>query len=75
MNEKIHQPSGFFWSRRVLDKYKDSAKDSGILDIWSWFYSAFMVAEKVEIITQIIQRRACCTLDLRWKPRIHIRTS
>jgi molecular chaperone HtpG len=36
-----------------LDKYKDSAKDSGIIGHFGLgFYSAFMVAEKVEIITK-----------------------
>jgi HSP90 family molecular chaperone len=71
-----HQQVAFFLELKFLDKYKDSAKDSGIIGHFGLgFYSAFMVAEKVEIITKIIQRRACCTLDLRRKPRIHIRTS
>src|SRR5690606_12460325 len=36
-----------------LDKYKDAGKDSGIIGHFGLgFYSAFMVAEKVEIITK-----------------------
>ena len=36
-----------------MDQYKDSAKDSGIIGHFGLgFYSAFMVAEKVEIITK-----------------------
>jgi molecular chaperone HtpG len=47
--EKTHQSSGFFsGAEEFLDKYKDSAKDSGIIGHFGlWFYSAFMVAEKV----------------------------
>jgi molecular chaperone HtpG len=40
-------------AEEFLDKYKDSAKDSGIIGHFGLgFYSAFMVAEKVEIITK-----------------------
>ena len=36
-----------------MEKYKDSAKDTGIIGHFGLgFYSAFMVAEKVEIITK-----------------------
>ena len=42
-----------FDHHEFLDKYKDSAKDSGIIGHFGLgFYSAFMVAEKVEIITK-----------------------
>jgi|TARA_B110000914_G_scaffold175515_1_gene156797 molecular chaperone HtpG len=43
----------FSGAEEFLEKYKDSAKDSGIIGHFGLgFYSAFMVAEKVEIITK-----------------------
>ncbi|WP_158975886.1 molecular chaperone HtpG [Cellulophaga sp. L1A9] len=43
----------FSGAEEFLDKYKDSAKDSGIIGHFGLgFYSAFMVASKVEIITK-----------------------
>ncbi len=43
----------FSGAEEFLDKYKDTAKDSGIIGHFGLgFYSAFMVAEKVEIITK-----------------------
>lgn len=43
----------FSGAEEFLDKYKDSAKDTGIIGHFGLgFYSAFMVAEKVEIITK-----------------------
>ncbi len=43
----------FSGAEEFLDKYKDSAKDSGIIGHFGLgFYSAFMVAEKVEIISK-----------------------
>ncbi|MGA0828956.1 MAG: molecular chaperone HtpG [Flavobacteriaceae bacterium] len=43
----------FSGAEEFLDKYKDSAKDSGIIGHFGLgFYSAFMVAEKVEIFTK-----------------------
>ena len=43
----------FSGAEEFLDKYKDSAKDAGIIGHFGLgFYSAFMVAEKVEIITK-----------------------
>ncbi|MFH4967944.1 molecular chaperone HtpG [Gaetbulibacter sp. M240] len=43
----------FSGAEEFLDKYKDAAKDSGIIGHFGLgFYSAFMVAEKVEIITK-----------------------
>jgi molecular chaperone HtpG len=43
----------FSGAEEFLDKYKDSAKDSGIIGHFGLgFYSAFMVAEKVEIVTK-----------------------
>ena len=43
----------FSGAEEFLDKYKDSAKDSGIIGHFGLgFYSAFMVADKVEIFTK-----------------------
>ena len=43
----------FSGAEEFLDKYKDSAKDSGIIGHFGLgFYSAFMVADRVEIITK-----------------------
>ena len=43
----------FSGAEEFLEQYKDSAKDSGIIGHFGLgFYSAFMVAEKVEIITK-----------------------
>lgn len=43
----------FSGAEEFLDKYKDAGKDSGIIGHFGLgFYSAFMVAEKVEIITK-----------------------
>ncbi len=43
----------FSGAEEFLDKYKDSAKDSGIIGHFGLgFYSAFMVAGKVDIITK-----------------------
>ncbi len=51
--EKYINQVAFSGAEEFLEKYKDSAKDSGIIGHFGLgFYSAFMVAEKVEIITQ-----------------------
>jgi molecular chaperone HtpG len=43
----------FSGAEEFLDKYKDNAKDSGIIGHFGLgFYSSFMVADKVEIITR-----------------------
>ncbi|WP_420399018.1 molecular chaperone HtpG [Flagellimonas sp.] len=43
----------FSGAEEFLDKYKDAGKDSGIIGHFGLgFYSAFMVADKVEIITK-----------------------
>ena len=43
----------FSGAEEFLEKYKDSAKDTGIIGHFGLgFYSAFMVSEKVEIITK-----------------------
>lgn len=51
--EKYINQVAFSGAEEFLDKYKDSGKDSGIIGHFGLgFYSAFMVAEKVEIITK-----------------------
>ncbi|MEZ4856698.1 MAG: molecular chaperone HtpG [Gelidibacter sp.] len=51
--EKYINQVAFSGAEEFLDKYKDAAKDSGIIGHFGLgFYSAFMVAEKVEIITK-----------------------
>ena len=51
--EKYINQVAFSGAEEFLEKYKDSAKDSGIIGHFGLgFYSAFMVAEKVELITK-----------------------
>ncbi|MBP6624430.1 MAG: molecular chaperone HtpG [Chitinophagaceae bacterium] len=51
--EKYINQVAFSGAEEFLDKYKDSAKDAGIIGHFGLgFYSAFMVAEKVEIFTK-----------------------
>lgn len=51
--EKYINQVAFSGAEEFLEKYKDSAKDSGIIGHFGLgFYSAFMVADKVEILTK-----------------------
>lgn len=51
--EKYINQVAFSGAEEFLDKYKDSAKDSGIIGHFGLgFYSAFMVAKEVEILTK-----------------------
>lgn len=51
--EKYINQVAFSGAEEFLEKYKDSAKDSGIIGHFGLgFYSAFMVASTVEIITK-----------------------
>ncbi|MEZ4970124.1 MAG: molecular chaperone HtpG [Flavobacteriaceae bacterium] len=51
--QKYINEIAFSGAEEFLDKYKDSAKDSGIIGHFGLgFYSAFMVASKVEIISK-----------------------
>src|SRR5699024_3144128 len=51
--EKYINKFAFSGANEFLEKYKDSAEDSGIIGHFGLgFYSAFMVADKVEIITK-----------------------
>ncbi len=52
VNKYINEVA-FSGAEEFLEKYKDNAKDSGIIGHFGLgFYSAFMVAKKVEIITK-----------------------
>ena len=52
VNKYINEVA-FSGAEEFLEKYKEEAKDSGIIGHFGLgFYSAFMVAEKVEIITK-----------------------
>ena len=52
VNKYINEVA-FSGAEEFLEKYKDSAQDTGIIGHFGLgFYSAFMVAEKVEIITK-----------------------
>jgi len=51
--EKYINQIAFSGAEEFLEKYKDSAKDSGVIGHFGLgFYSAFMVASKVELITK-----------------------
>lgn len=51
--EKYINQVAFSGAEEFLNKYKDSAKDTGIIGHFGLgFYSAFMVADQVEIITK-----------------------
>ncbi len=51
--QKYINEVAFSGAEEFLEKYKDSAKDAGIIGHFGLgFYSAFMVADKVEIITK-----------------------
>ena len=51
--EKYINEIAFSGAEEFLEKYKDSAKDSGIIGHFGLgFYSSFMVADKVEIISK-----------------------
>ncbi|UOU99929.1 molecular chaperone HtpG [Chryseobacterium daecheongense] len=51
--EKYINQVAFSGAEEFLEKYKDTAKDAGIIGHFGLgFYSAFMVADKVEIVTK-----------------------
>lgn len=57
--EKYINQVAFSGAEEFLEKYKDSAKDAGIIGHFGLgFYSAFMVASKVEIITKSYKEEA-----------------
>ena len=62
--EKYINQVAFSGAEEFLEKYKDSAKDAGIIGHFGLgFYSAFMVAEKVEILTKSYKED---TTAVRW---------
>lgn len=62
--EKYINQVAFSGAEEFLEKYKDSAKDAGIIGHFGLgFYSAFMVAEKVEILTKSYKEG---TTAVRW---------
>ena len=57
--EKYINEVAFSGAEEFLDKYKDTDKDSGIIGHFGLgFYSAFMVAKKVEIISKSYKKSA-----------------
>jgi putative hsp90 protein len=55
--EKYINQIAFSGAEEFLNKYKDTAKDAGIIGHFGLgFYSAFMVADKVEILTHSYQQ-------------------
>jgi len=57
--EKYINEVAFSGAEEFLEKYKDSAKDSGIIGHFGLgFYSAFMVAKKVEIISKSYKNKS-----------------
>ena len=57
VNKYINEVA-FSGAEEFLEKYKDTAQDSGIIGHFGLgFYSAFMVADKVEIITKSHQNK------------------
>lgn len=57
--EKYINQIAFSGAEEFLEKYKDTAKDAGIIGHFGLgFYSAFMVADKVEILTRSFQPEA-----------------
>ena len=58
VNKYINEVA-FSGAEEFLEKYKDTAQDSGIIGHFGLgFYSAFMVADKVEIITKSHQKES-----------------
>ena len=54
----------FSGAEEFLEKYKDKKEDAGIIGHFGLgFYSSFMVADKVEIITKSYKNESC-SLDL-----------
>ena len=74
--EKYINQVAFSGAEEFLDKYKDSAKDSGIIGHFGLgFYSAFMVAEKVEIITKSFKDEPAAHWSCDGSPEFILETS
>ncbi len=73
--EKYINQVAFSGAEEFLDKYKDSAKDSGIIGHFGLgFYSAFMVADKVEIITKSFKDEAAAHWTCDGSPEFTLET-
>ncbi|GAA4042218.1 molecular chaperone HtpG [Flavobacterium chungnamense] len=74
--EKYINQVAFSGAEEFLEKYKDSAKDSGIIGHFGLgFYSAFMVAEKVEIITKSFKDEQAAHWTCDGSPEFTLETS
>ena len=74
--QKYINDVAFSGAEEFLEKYKDSAKDSGIIGHFGLgFYSAFMVANKVEIITKSYGKDAAAHWICDGSPEYSIDTS
>jgi molecular chaperone HtpG len=74
--EKYINQVAFSGAEEFLEKYKDSAKDSGIIGHFGLgFYSAFMVAEKVEIITKSFKDEPAAHWTCDGSPEFTLETS
>jgi len=66
----------FSGAEEFLDKYKDAGKDAGIIGHFGLgFYSAFMVAEKVEIITKSFKEEPAVHWICDGSPEFELKTS
>jgi len=66
----------FSGAEEFLDKYKDAGQDAGIIGHFGLgFYSAFMVAEKVEIITKSFKEEAAVHWSCDGSPEFELKTS
>ncbi len=75
VNKYINEVA-FSGAEEFLEKYKDNAKDSGIIGHFGLgFYSAFMVAEKVEIITKSHQNAPAAHWTCDGSPKYSIEES
>jgi molecular chaperone HtpG len=74
--QKYINEVAFSGAEEFLEQYKDTAKDSGIIGHFGLgFYSAFMVAEKVEIITKSHQEEPAAHWTCDGSPEYTLDTS
>ena len=74
--QKYINEVAFSGAEEFLEQYKDTAKESGIIGHFGLgFYSAFMVAEKVEIITKSHQEEPAAHWTCDGSPEYTLETS
>ena len=74
--QKYINEVAFSGAEEFLEKYKDSAKDSGIIGHFGLgFYSAFMVADKVEIISKSFKDEPACHWTCDGSPKYTLESS